>query len=53
LISANNSALDPNLRNRALLGDSRNGRLAATLGWVTVALMTAAAIAILISLTGV
>ncbi|HUD76799.1 MAG TPA: hypothetical protein VMR00_03025 [Streptosporangiaceae bacterium] len=37
-------------RNRALMGDSRNGRLAAALGWITVALMTAAAIAILISL---
>jgi Mn2+/Fe2+ NRAMP family transporter len=40
-------------RNRALMGDSRNGRLAAALGWATVALMTAAAIAIVLSLTGV
>jgi Mn2+/Fe2+ NRAMP family transporter len=40
-------------RNRSLMGENRNGRLAAVLGWVTVALMTAAAIAVLVSLTGV
>jgi hypothetical protein len=33
-------------------GDSRNGGLAAVLGWFTVALMTAAAIAMLALLTG-
>jgi Mn2+/Fe2+ NRAMP family transporter len=40
-------------RNRPLMGENRNGGLAAVLGWVTVALMTAAAIAVLLSLTGV
>jgi NRAMP (natural resistance-associated macrophage protein)-like metal ion transporter len=39
-------------RNRQLMGDSRNGALAAGLGWFTVALMTAAAIAMLALLTG-
>jgi Mn2+/Fe2+ NRAMP family transporter len=39
-------------RNRPLMGDNRNGSLAAILGWATVALMTAAAVAVLISLTG-
>jgi hypothetical protein len=33
------------------MGESRNGGLAAALGWVSVALMTAAAIAILLALT--
>jgi Mn2+/Fe2+ NRAMP family transporter len=32
-------------RDRALMGEHRNGRLAATLGWLTTAVMTAAAIA--------
>ena len=40
-------------RNRPLMGDNRNGSLAAILGWATVALMTAAAVAVLASLTGV
>ncbi len=40
-------------RSRRLMGDSRNGGLAAVLGWFTVALMTAAAIAMLALLTGV
>jgi len=39
-------------RNRPLMGEHRNGNLAAALGWATVALMTAAAIAVLLSLTG-
>jgi len=39
-------------RNRPLMGENRNGGLAAVLGWATVALMTAAAVAVLISLTG-
>jgi NRAMP (natural resistance-associated macrophage protein)-like metal ion transporter len=39
-------------RNRPLMGESRNGDLAAILGWATVALMTAAAVAVLVSLTG-
>lgn len=39
--------------NRRLMGDSRNGGLAAVLGWFTVALMTAAAIAMLALPTGV
>jgi NRAMP (natural resistance-associated macrophage protein)-like metal ion transporter len=38
--------------NRALMGASRNGALAAVLGWGTVALMTAAALAMLALLTG-
>jgi Mn2+/Fe2+ NRAMP family transporter len=40
-------------RNRPLMGENRNGGLAAVLGWATVALMTAAAVAVLASLTGV
>ena len=40
-------------RNRLLMGENRNRGLAAVLGWATVALMTAAAIAVLVSLTGV
>ena len=40
-------------RNRPLMGENRNGGLAAVLGWATVALMTAAAAAVLASLTGV
>jgi NRAMP (natural resistance-associated macrophage protein)-like metal ion transporter len=39
-------------RNRPLMGENRNGDLAAILGWATVALMTAAAVAVLASLTG-
>jgi Mn2+/Fe2+ NRAMP family transporter len=39
-------------RNRPLMGENRNGDLAAVLGWATVALMTAAAVAVLVSLTG-
>jgi len=39
-------------RNRPLMGENRNGGLAAALGWATVALMTAAAAAVIISLTG-
>jgi Mn2+/Fe2+ NRAMP family transporter len=39
-------------RNRVLMGASRNRRLAATLGWGTVAPMTAAAIAMLALLIG-
>jgi Mn2+/Fe2+ NRAMP family transporter len=39
-------------RNRELMGDSRNRRLASTLGWLTVALMAAAAIALLALFTG-
>jgi NRAMP (natural resistance-associated macrophage protein)-like metal ion transporter len=39
-------------RNRALMGASRNRALAAVLGWGTVALMTAAALAMLALLTG-
>jgi Mn2+/Fe2+ NRAMP family transporter len=35
-------------RNRAIMGEHRNGYLAATLGWATVALMTAAAVAMLV-----
>lgn len=35
-------------RNRAIMGEHRNGMLAATLGWATVALMTAAAIAMVV-----
>jgi Mn2+/Fe2+ NRAMP family transporter len=38
---------------RRLMGDSRNGGLAAVLGWFTVVLMTAAAITMLALLTGV
>jgi len=34
------------------MGEHRNGNLAAAMGWATVALMTAAAIAVLLSLTG-
>jgi NRAMP (natural resistance-associated macrophage protein)-like metal ion transporter len=40
-------------RNRPLMGENRNGGVAAFLGWATVALMTAAAVAVLASLTGV
>jgi NRAMP (natural resistance-associated macrophage protein)-like metal ion transporter len=36
--------------NRELMGDYRNGRLASSLGWLTVAIMTAAAIALLVTL---
>jgi Mn2+/Fe2+ NRAMP family transporter len=39
-------------RNRPLMGENRNGDLAAVLGWAIVALMTAAAVAVLVSLTG-
>ena len=39
-------------RNRPLMGENRNGDLAAILGWATVALMTAAAVAVLVTLTG-
>jgi NRAMP (natural resistance-associated macrophage protein)-like metal ion transporter len=39
-------------RNRELMGNSRNGRLASILGWLTVALMAAAAIALLALFTG-
>jgi NRAMP (natural resistance-associated macrophage protein)-like metal ion transporter len=39
-------------RNRELMGASRNRRLAATLGWLTVALMAAASIALLVLLAG-
>ena len=35
------------------MGENRNGGVAAVLGWATVALMTAAAVAVLVSLTGV
>jgi NRAMP (natural resistance-associated macrophage protein)-like metal ion transporter len=40
-------------RNPDLMGDSRNGGLAAVLGWFTVALMSAAGLAMLALLTGV
>jgi len=33
--------------NRQIMGEHRNGKLAATLGWITVALMTAAALAMI------
>ena len=36
--------------NRELMGDYRNGRLASSLGWLTVAMMTAAAIALVVTL---
>ena len=39
-------------RNRELMGASRNRALAATLGWGTVALMAAAALAMLALLAG-
>jgi Mn2+/Fe2+ NRAMP family transporter len=39
-------------RNRELMGASRNRALAAILGWGTVALMTAAALAMLVLLVG-
>jgi Mn2+/Fe2+ NRAMP family transporter len=36
--------------NRELMGDYTNGRVASSLGWLTVAVMSAAAIALLVSL---
>ncbi|MFL6113269.1 MAG: Nramp family divalent metal transporter [Catenulispora sp.] len=33
--------------NRAIMGEHRNGKLAATLGWITFAMMTAAAVAMI------
>jgi Mn2+/Fe2+ NRAMP family transporter len=39
-------------RDRALMGEHRNGRLAATIGWLAFALMAAAALAILAQYTG-